>query len=473
MLNPNLKKALGGRVAKFKSTPDWFKSSFKQQTDFILDPAKLKAGHCTRRAGKSYGVGLYMCKEAYENPGVSIVYVGLTQDSALRIIWKDILQVIIKEFDLQAKFDPYKATVTFSNGAIIYITGADARADDMVKLLGQKFKLAVIDEWSKYRIDVKALIYDVLKSAMADYQGTIVGIGTASNFVKSFAAQVTLGKVKGWSVHKWSALDNPHMVTQFQAEIDELLVNNPNAESEAWFKQNYRGEWIVDTEALIYKYQPFNIITEVPTVKSQYNYILGITLSFRGFTGFSVVAYTEGHPNAFVIETKRHDGMELFHVIEEAQRLNDIYQFSIILCTDASKQLTEAIRLRYPINVQDVDIKDKSGLITLFNSELRSNNIKVLADNADLLEEWSSIIKDDRLAVKNSPKIIEHPLCHNFVADATLFAWQKCYNFYYNPTTQSEDPNDRYWDKKAEEIEQKSEIKRDDFAEFYGKPIIK
>ena len=411
-----------------------------------------------------------MAKEAYENPGVSIVYIGLTRDSAKKIIWKDILKIIDRQFQLNCRFDEYNLTVTLPNGSVIYITGADSRTDDMAKLLGQKFKLAIIDEWSKYRIDLKQLIYDVLKPAMGDYEGTIVGIGTASNFIKSFAAQVTMGHVGGWKVHKWSAKDNPHMRKQFESEIKSLKEANPNVESEAWFRQNYLGEWVVDTSELIYKYQPTNIIDILPSLSDTYTYILGITLSYRGFTGFSVVGYSSGHENAFIVESKKFEGMELFHVVEEALRLNSFYNFATILCTDASKQLAEAIRLRYSLSVQEVDTKDKNGLIALFNSELHKNNIKVLSDNADLLEEWDSIIRDDRLSVRHVNKIIEHPICHNFVADATLYAWQKCYNFYFSPTTSSDDPNDRYWDKKAERIDQNKREKGENlFNSFYGK----
>lgn len=476
MINKSLQSLLENRIKKIKETPDWFQSSFPAQIDFILDPAQLKAGHCTRRAGKSYGVALYMAKEAWENPGVSIVYIGLTQSSAMKIIWKDILKVIDRQFNLNCKFDEYKGTVTFPNGSVIYVTGADARTEDMAKLLGQKFKLAVIDEWSKYRIDLKALIYDVLKPSVADYRGTIVGIGTATNFVKSFAAKVVSGEEKGWSVHKWSALDNPHMKEQFADEMAKLKAANPKVETESWYRQNYLGEWVVDRSKLIYKSQVENLVDYMPETRNKkpFEYVLGIVLSFQRFTGFSVLAYSEGYREAFIVESHKWENMDIYHAVEEAGRLHAIYNFSSMVCADASKKLAEMIRQRYTLQIQEVTDKlDKSSLIALFNSELNLRNIKVLSDNTELIEEWDSIISDDRMAVKHLNKIIEHPICHRSIADATLFAWQKCYNFYYNPVKQSDDPNDSYWEDLAETIKEKEDLTEfssdSDFEQFYGR----
>lgn len=472
MLDPKQIGSLTNQISRLRKNPAWYRSSFPKQIAFIEDPAQLKVALCTRRAGKSYGMGMYMLKEAWMHPGVSIVYIGLTRDSAKKIVWKDILKPLDKEFGLNAEFHETNMTVTLPNGSVIYLTGADSRTDDMTKLLGQKFKLAVIDEASKYRIDIKALIFDVLKPAMSDYQGTIAMIGTPSDFIKSYMADVTSGRIDdGWSVHKWTAQDNPHMREQFQEEIRQLTATNPKVAEEAWFRQNYYGEWVVDDTKLIYNYTTNNLITELPD-SDHYTHILGITLSYRGYTGISVVAYSQGHPEAFVVYSAKHENMSLYHVVEEAGRLNNIYNFSTILCTDASKQLAEAIRQRYLLSIQEVTDKDKTGLITLFNAELRQNKIKVLGDNTDLLNEWDSIIQDDRISVKHTSKILEHPVCHNFVADATLYAWQKCYNFYFEPTSHSEDPIDSYWKAKEDSLrDHRSKPYSDD--DFYSGKRIK
>ncbi len=440
--------ALSKKIGAAAQTPSWFKGSFHQQTDFIKDPALLKAAQCTRRAGKSYGMGIYLCKEAWENPGVSVLYIALTRDSAERILWRDVLKTINRTLDLGATFQETKLTMTFPNGSIIYLLGADAKPDEMDKLLGQKFKLAVIDEASKYRIDLHRLIFDVLKPAMADYRGQIALIGTADNFVNSMFAQITRGKVPGWSVHKWSAMDNPHMKRQFTEEIEEFKSKDPDVVNQAWFIQNYMGQWVVDTRALVYQYDPKDLVSTVPELST---YCLGIVLSYSGQSAFAVIGTSPKHREAYIVEAYKKPETDLYLVIETAIRLQHAYNFSSIVCVDASDRLADEIRRRFPISVETVNEKDKSALIQIFNAELSKNHVKVLKSNTDIINEWSSIIKDDKAS---RGTIREHPACPNQAASAALYAWSKCFNYGFSESQLSDDPIDAYWDELAEDINQ-------------------
>jgi hypothetical protein len=467
-MKPHLKKLIENRIADVKATPDWFKYSFPEQRAFIEDESRLKAAQCTRRAGKSYGAGLYLCKEAYENPNVTCLYLALTRDSAERILWRDILKDINWRFGLKAKFHESRLIMQFPNGSTIHLLGADAKKDDMDKLLGQKFKLVLIDEASKYHIDVHKLIFDVLKPAVADHLGTIAMIGTASDFTASYFARVTQGKEAGWAYHRWSALNNPYMTKQFAEEIENHRINNPNVDDEAWFRQNYLGEWTVNEKNRIYLY-PRGIQAPALPKKGEFNYNLGITLSYSGHWAASVMAYSSDHREAYVVESVRHPLTDLNQVIEEVVRLHEVYQFGAIVCADVSSKLTDELRSRYPISIQDVkEFPDKSTLIRLFTTELSQKNIKVLPNNADLIEEWDTIILDHRVVTNSSSKnaqIREHPLCPNHISTATLYAWYKCYNYNFSPEVIREDPNDEFWEKIEDRIENPI---RDDFEDFYG-----
>ena len=66
----------------------------------------------------------------------------------------------------------------------IYLVGADSNEDERQKLLGQKFVLVVIDEAQAFGIDLRQLMYGVLKPAVADYRGTIILTGTPGNLIK-------------------------------------------------------------------------------------------------------------------------------------------------------------------------------------------------------------------------------------------------------------------------------------------------
>lgn len=449
-MHPSLLKSLNHQIKKVQTTPKWFKTSFKQQTDFINDPAKFKAAYCTRRAGKSYGTGIYMCKEAYENPGVSILYIALTRRSAMRIMWKDVLQPINRALGLNIKFDEPNQLLRFPNGSIIYIEGADASQDAMNKFLGQKFKLAILDEAAKFKNNIETLIFDILSPALADLHGTLAMIGTTNDFIESYFAKVTRKQIEGWSVHRWSAIDNPHMKSQFQDEMTRLKAMNPNVEIEPWFRQNYLAEWVVDERKRLFKYSTEILCTNLPDLHFTYN--LGITFPDNTTkAAFSIVAYSPQSRTAYVVESFESDITNFYGLSALIEDLQKRYDFVTAFCAGVSKRFKEEIELRFDISITDLGsiTSDFQALQSMFATDLASNHIHVLeSQNKDLTTQWDSIIIDS-----TNGKI--HSLCKTNVAYAAICAWTECYNYNYSAPHRSDDPMDEYWQSLIEEYEYK------------------
>ncbi len=137
---------LWGKGTAAQRAADVLEGTFAQQRAFIEDPAKLKWALCTRRAAKSYSDGLALAKAALERPDVSCLYIGLTRESAKRIMWKDVLKDINRRHKLAIRFNESELSARFPNGSVIDLVGADSNEDERQKLLGQKFVLVVIDE---------------------------------------------------------------------------------------------------------------------------------------------------------------------------------------------------------------------------------------------------------------------------------------------------------------------------------------
>src|SRR4051812_16801381 len=93
------------QIASIKAPTNLTVYEFEKQAAFIEDKNSLVAGFCTRRAGKSYSIGLKLCNNALAFPGVSQIYIALTRESAKRIMIKDVLNVISKEHQLNIKFN--------------------------------------------------------------------------------------------------------------------------------------------------------------------------------------------------------------------------------------------------------------------------------------------------------------------------------------------------------------------------------
>jgi len=392
---------------------------FKAQTGFIKDTARMKAALCTRRAGKSFGAGLYLCQTALENPGASLLYIALIRDSAKRIMFKDVLQVIDRKYSLNAKFNQIDLTMTFPNGAVIYLVGMDHSDAEAEKVLGQKFKLCIIDEAASFRRDLKQIIFSTLKPAVADLAGTICMIGTPGNFTKSYFYEVAEKGEPGWSVHKWSAFDNPYMKDAWQREIDELTEINPRIQETPWFVQNYLGKYVIDQSKLCYAFnRDRNTVPEAPP--HQMLHVFGIDLGYNDATAISVLAYSHEHPRVVVKKVFKQSIMILSEVADVLRSMMQVYNPVRMRVDNASKQAVEELKQRYQLPLLPADKQGKADFIELMNSEFINDKISLVAGMTDeLATEYENLIWDDR-----APRRQEHPACENHAADATLYAWR-------------------------------------------------
>lgn len=421
---------------KPKPLPKLIDEKFKAQGGFLEDVSSLVVVLCTRRAGKSYGAALRLLRAAYLHPGASCLYVALTRDSAKRILWKDVLKSINRELKLGAQFNETTLSMTLPNGSVVYLLGADTDEDEKQKLLGQKYAAVVIDECASFTVDLNELVYGILKPAVADYRGTIALIGTPGNLKKGLYFDLTKGQdplypgtwqAQGWSGHRWSAADNPHMAKQWAAEIDELKNANPLIEETPLFQQHYLGRWVIDESKLVYRYSQGR--NEAPRRMSEvpgdtWRYVLGVDLGYDDPTAFVVVAYGEHDKTLYVLEATKEEGLDVTSVAERIKGIESRYDISRTIVDNANKQAVEEMKRRHSLALHPADKTGKADFIELMNGDFISGFIKLLPDAKPLAEEYAELIWDDK-----SEKRQEHPNCANHCTDAALYAWRYCYPY--------------------------------------------
>lgn len=440
-----------------KTLPAFFDGKFKLQEDFISHPSKFKALFATRRFGKSFTSGMYLCKEAYENPGVSVLYIALTRESAKKIMFKDVLKPLNRKFNLNMRFNETTLTCTFPNGSMIYLMGVDSGEDEKDKILGQKYKLAVIDECASYNIDLRALVYGTLKPAMADLGGTIVMVGTPGNLTKSLFFDITTGKEPGWHVVKADTKDNPYMADKWRKEIEELTQNQPYIVETPMFKQMYLGQWVVDLEALVYKFdENKNLVTELPKyLNGDWQYMLGVDLGYEDDSAFVVVAFHEHDKNLYVIDTYNRKKMDITDVANKIKELKYKYPIHKVVIDGANKQAVEEIQKRHSIPLITADKKGKEDFIEILNSELILGNIKLLKGGAEpLIDEWASLVWKEKGGKIVIPKE-ENPSCSNHLSDACLYIWRFTYQYLsQKPSAKPKLGTAQYYEKEVTDMEQ-------------------
>lgn len=403
-------------------------SLFPEQLAFIDDPSRLKAALCTRRAGKSYADGVYLVTEALKTPGCTCLYISATKEQAKRIMFRNVFKRLNKKFSLGLKFNHTTLEVIFPNGSVIYLMGMDSSPDEMDKAFGQFYKLVVIDEAAMFKQDQEKLVTEILEPATADQDGTIVMTGMPVNRTDTYFFQITYkpGSIPGWSVHRWSWAQNPHICVNMKKLVDRKILQNPRVVETAPFKRMYLGEWVVDLGARVYKFQEDrNKIDKLPDIPNgKYYYVVGLDLGFVDATAFVVAAYHPHDPNLYFVHAYKESGLDITSVATILKALERKYNPVKWIVDGASKQSVVEIQNRHSIPLEAADKVGKADIIEIMNADFTMGRIKMLPDASILQEEWEDLIWD-----YDKKKREEHPGYENHGCDAALYSWRYCFHY--------------------------------------------
>lgn len=417
----------------------------------LTDPSQLVSFFCTRRAGKTFAVGLKLFMTCIEYPGCSCLYMGLTQGSAVATLNKDILEVINKRFGLGAVWREEDRRWQLPNGSLIYLRGADANSKEMAKVLGQKYRLAVLDEVAKYRGNVEAMVYGDLLPAMGDDVGTIILSGVPSNITAGLFFDVTTGRTAGWSTHRWTWRENVHKRDNIQKTHDKLIAQDPTRVKTSSYRQEWLGEWVVDEGALVYRFSEDLNLTEVlPPAPAGYHFLLGIDLGYNDPSAFVVGAYSDHDTTLYVVSAAKHSGLILDAVARlvksmwrmPALGLTGAYAFERMIVDGAALQSVEEMRQRHQLPLECATKTDKRSAIESLNSDLQTGRVKLLPAARCILDEGQKLIWDERKLAAVPRRWEEDPRQDNHALDALLYLWRAARN--YDATDAPMAPPDPY-----------------------------
>lgn len=435
--NEMLAEILAQRIGEnAKSRPDLLDPNFKEQTDFVNDPSKLKALFCTRRGAKTYSGGLELVRDSLETPGCNCLYLGLTRENARAIVWKDVLKDLNRRKELNAEFNESRLTMTFPNESVTYVAGADTSEEEMDKLLGRKYKKVVIDESQAWHVDTRRLVYGVLMPATADYRGSISLLGTAGNITQGLFFDITRQDGQppepGWSLHSWTAFENPYVREQWAAEIEEIKRTRPLFMQTALFKQWYLNQWVIDTNKLVYWYKEgrndFQALPYYPF--GEWQYVLGVDLGYSPDpSAFSLVAFHENDKCLFGLESFKKLEMDVTDVANKIKEYQSRFPIFKVVIDGANKQAVEEMQRRHGVALTTADKRGKSDFIQILNAEFVQELVKINPGACDdLKKEWQKLVWQtigDKIVIPR----VEHPGLPNHNCDAFLYAWRYCYQY--------------------------------------------
>ena len=300
-------------------------------------------------------------------------------------------------------------------------------------------------------------------------RGTICLTGTASDFTRGLFYDITNGREPGWSLHSWSALDNPYVAKQWQEELDDISQNRPLYKNTPQYKQWYLNQWVVDEEKLVYKYNAeLNSIKQLPILNPNgWTYILGVDTGWEDDNAFVLCGYHINDCKLYVIKTFSKPKMTFDQVVDKIREFmsDSTYSPSKIIIDGANKQGVESMRQRSQIPFVYADKAGKVDHIEILNGDLIQGKIKILPCCQNLIEEMQCLVWRTEGGKLIFPKK-EHPSLPNHLCDSFLYSFFYCYQYHSAPEEKKipvyskewyQKQSENIWEREREKFEQEQE----------------
>lgn len=435
-------------------------SLFPEQLAVLNDKSPKVCVWTTRRAGKTQSVLSTFIDDALTHPHAKYAYIALTSPSAEDIAW-GLLKKINRTYNFGMVFKEAKLKAIMPNGAQIKLYGAD-KPGFAERLYGQSLRKVAVDEAAFYRIDINQLIDDFLEPCIIDENGQIYLMSIPGHYPRGLFWDITKGfsyKDKfqavasetraGWSCHRWTTEDNPHMRKQFLDKIAQKKREDPEIEKDPVFIRNYRGAWVSELGERVYKYQDNVNAIDSYELKPGDNYILGIDFGWDDQTAFSVCVWREDSPVYVELESHAGSGMLLDEIASYVKRYQELYPGIVLVGDPAHKQLFEEFRRRFDLPILEGEKPKKYDWIQTINSDLKSGKIKIVkAEESQHAEEMVKLTWH----IKRDGFRVEQPGATNDCCDAFMLAYRQAYHYRYVPIEEIQEGSEKYWREKEEKL---------------------
>lgn len=412
---------------------------FKEQLDFVTDPAKYVVACCSVRSGKTTACAADLINTALTLPGTTSLYITLSRGSGERIVWPDLLK-INREYGLNAEINISKLSLTFpirlpyKNPSIIYLFGAnDDKQIEVIRGLSN-VALVYIDEAQAFRELIKTLIDDIVAKRLYDTNGRCRVIGTPGPLMSGYFFDICEGIGKeGWAHHSWSMHSNPWLLKKSGLTPDQLIaqdcarrgvtVDDPSIQRECF------GRWKHDPNALLLNYDhKINDYQELPP--GDYIYILGVDLGHSDSDSLSLLAFTRASPVTYLVEEivtpnqLTDDLAKQIKGLHVGRRIRDI----VADTGGLGKKIVEDLKDRYSLMIEPADKMGKIANYRFLDNALRTGNFKAkkesrFAQDCMILERDDDKSTPDRIVVKG----------HSDAVDSCLYAFKLSPAYNYIP----------------------------------------
>lgn len=454
---------------------------FDKQIAFVKDPSRNKFALSTRRAGKSNIWPRYTVANAIENPRSLQRIWCITRLRAKQMFWSEFKWLFERHQMPVNTDDPNSVvmhdtelTIRFPNGAEIRLLGAD-KDKEVQKKRGDKTIMEVIVESQLYGPILRTLVEDVAEPCLFDLRGTMCMEGTPGPLCVGFWFEVSGrndtdrqwvsvggkdGVGAGWSGHRWSLLDNPHLTDKKTGqtaaqELEAIKAKKKWAPDNPTMLREYYAKWVNDLTALYYAYDEARnsfTLQEVVPWGPGWQHALGWDLGFRDDMALVIWGWHPSTPVLYEAFSWKKPGAlaaEVMQVIEAVEKRGmDLVQ-QVADTGGGGRMYVEEVMSRYGRVFTPAKKTEKYEHVRLFNDALRSGQIKVQR-GSPLEQELATLpiepdwmpfvdgVKPGDEAPDRFPK--EDSRYPNHCCDASLYSFRSCFHYLHTDAVKEPEP---------------------------------
>lgn len=427
---------------------------FKEQLDFVLDPAPFKTAVCSRRSGKTVACAADLIDTAINHASVICLYITLSRNNAKKIVWNEIIR-INRIYQLNGHIDNTELSIKFPNQSTIYLSGAKDKGE-IEKFRGLPLKKCYIDEVQSFRQYIRDLIDDVISPALMDYAGSLCLIGTPAPVPNGYFYECSNSDT--WSHHAWTFWQNKFISDKSGLSHSEILERELKrrgvTRDDPSIQREFFGRWVLDTNSLVFRYSPdINHYLDLPILPKEWNHIIGVDVGLNDADAICVIAYNRNYPTAFLVyedvETKQ-GVTELAHKLEAAVKKYKPDQ--IVMDTGGlGAKIAEELRRRYSLPIKAAEKVRKFEYIELLNDAMRTGRFMAKKESK-FAEDCMLIEWDLDKTTPDKRKVSDR--FHSDIADSVLYAFRESYHWISEPVPKAiEHQSVEWYQKEIEEME--------------------
>lgn len=432
-----------GYLMRLHSAAAILAGMFAVQKAVVLDPSRKKVIWTDRRAGKTFTVlADFMRRGLRARAPVHFIYIALTHPSAEGIAWP-VIKELDERYGLGGRFQEQKLRYTGPGGFTIQLVGAD-RPGWGKRIYGRKLAGVAIDEAAFFSIDLRDLVDDYTKHCLSDLAGVLYLMSIPGHVPRGLFYELTKGfdykaifsgnipmrtkacpDATSWSVHTWTALQNPHMAAQITKEIAKEHEDNPDCENDPRYQRNRMKAWTTLLGERVYAWdETKNTFMGQWKPSDGDHFVLGLDFGWDDWTALSWNVWRDDHPALVELESKRLQHVLLDEVashvryyIEASGGENKIE----IVADPAHRQLFEEFRRSYQLPVMEAEKCFKYDMQSIANTWYREGRIQIVnPESSAHVEEMGDLV----WKVGPDGKRREQPGLRNDSCDAHFVAFR-------------------------------------------------